>query len=238
MDRLQHSGRNLKFCTRTLLLFLALVASSNLRAETATGGRVLSLGVAATGVIEKILVTDGVHVKAGQALLQLDCRPLEEVVKLRAARQDALQAAYERTRNGSRLEEIAIGEANVGVAVARAEEARDALGRAHALTEGITITRAQFLETQRNARVTAAQLEDARKRLALLKAGSRQEDIDEALARRDEAVAGVAEAKARFDQCTLRAPVDGTVQVTSNVGQFVSTYVPVTLLKLSEDPPH
>jgi HlyD family secretion protein len=220
------------------LLFSALAVSSNPRAETASGGKVLSLGVAATGVVEKILVVDGAHVKAGDVLLQLDCRPLEEEVKLRLARQDALQAAYERTRNGSRPEEIAIGEANVGVAQARAEEARDALGRANALTEGITITRAQFLDTQKNARVTAAQLEDAKKRLALLKAGSRQEDIDEALARRNEAIAGAAEAKARFDQCTLRAPVDGTVQVISNVGQFVSTYVPVTLLKLIEDAPH
>jgi len=149
-----------------------------------------------------------------------------------------MQAAYERTHNGSRPEEIEIGEANVGVAVARAEEARDALGRATALTQGITITRAQLLEIQRNARVTSAQLEDARKRLVLLKAGSRWEDIAEAAARRDEAAAGLAEAKARLDQCSVRAPVAGVVQVTSTLGQFVSTSIPVTLLQLTEDASH
>jgi multidrug resistance efflux pump len=231
------------------VMLLALGATLDLRAqsETAspplvrppgTAAKVLSLGVAATGVVEKILVADGNHVDAGQILLQIDCRPLEAETKLRAARLDAAQAAYERTRNGPRPEEVEIGVANLGVAQARADEAHDALGRANALTEGITITRAQFLETQRNARVTAAQLEDAKKRLALLRAGSRQEDIAEALARRDEAAGGLAEVRARLDQCSLRAPVAGIVQAKVTLGQFVSSYAPVTLLQLTEDPSH
>lgn len=222
-------------------LLIALVsASADLHAQTKanppTTGAVLSLGVAASGVIAKILVTDGGHVKVGQILLQLDCRPIEEDIKARAAILDAEQAAFERTRNGPRPEEIAIGEANLGVAQARADEAHDALDRATALTTGITITKAQFLETQRNARVTAAQLEDAKKKLALLRAGSRREDVDEAAARRDAAAGQLAEAKARLEQCSVRAPVDGVVNVVANVGEFVSTYAPVTLLRLSVEP--
>ena len=206
------------------------------KAEAPMTGVVLSLGVAATGVIAKIVVADGAHVKAGQILLQVDCRPIEEDIKARAALLDAQEAAFERTRNGPRPEEVAIGEANLGVAEARAEEAHDALNRAAALTTGITITKAQFLETQRNARVTAAQLEDAKKKLALLRAGSRQEDIAEAAARRDAAAGQLAEAKARLEQCSIRAPADGVVNVTANVGQFVSTYAPVTLLRLTVGP--
>ena len=249
MRKLGYSSRNLGICvTSAVLLLAALGAPYDLRAQTVTtspplaraptiGSRVLLLGVAASGVIQKVLVADGSHVDAGQVLLQIDCGPLEEEIKLRAASLEAAQAAFERTRNGPRPEEIAIGEANVGVAQARAEEAHDALGRATALTEGITITRAQFLETQRNARVTAAQLEDARKRLALLKAGSRQEDIAEALAKRNVAAAGLAEAKAQLDRCSVRAPVAGVVQVTATLGQFVSTHVPATLLQLTENSP-
>jgi len=231
------------------LLLVAAGTSSDLRAQTATtapplgsppaaGGRVLSLGVAASGVIQKILVKDGSHVDAGDILLQIDCRPLEEEIKVRAAYLSAAQAAFERTRNGPRPEEVAIGEVNVNFAQARAEEAREALGRATALTEGVTITRAQFLETQRNARVTASQLEEARKKFALLKAGSRQEDIDEVSAKRDAAAAALGEAKAQLDQCSLRAPVAGVVQVNATLGQLVSIYSPATLLRLSEDPPH
>jgi multidrug resistance efflux pump len=194
------------------------------------------LGVAATGIIQKILVADGAHVDAGQLLLQIDCRPLQEEIKLRAADRDAAEAAFERTRNGTRLDEIAIGEANVGVAQARAEEAQASYGRLTALTEGVTVTRAQILQDQRDARVTAAQLEDAKKKLALLKAGSRDEDIAEALAKRDAAAANLAVAGARLDQCSLRAPVAGTVQAVATLGQFVSTSVPATLLQLTPDP--
>jgi HlyD family secretion protein len=250
--KLRSSLGRLGFCVvafglmcATLSLFLLLGQPAHLNAQSIppspplhplmTDSRILMLGIAASGVIEKIPVADGSHVDAGEILLQLDCRPLAEEIKMHAAGLQAAQAAFERTRNGPRPEEVAIGEANLGVATARAEEAHDAFGRATALTEGVTITRAQYLETQRNARVAAAQLDDAKRRLALLKAGSRQEDIDEALAKRDEAAASLAEAKAQLDQCSIHAPASGIVQVKASLGQFVSTFAPTSLIQLTED---
>lgn len=197
--------------------------------------RVLTLGVAVSGVIGKIVVADGANVDAGQLILEIDCRPLAAEARMRAAYAAAQQAAYERARNGSRPDEIAVGEANVGVAQARSEEAADALARAGKLTEGVSVTRAQILEIRRDARVSAAQLEDTRKRLALLVAGSRPEDIAEALARRDAAAAEADEVKARLDQCALKAPVAGTVKLDATLGQFVSVYAPATLARLTPD---
>lgn len=194
---------------------------------------IMQLGVAATGVIEKIFVHDGDRVDAGQLLLTLDCRPLQAEIKVRAANLAAEEAAYERARNGPRRDEIAIGEANVGVARARAEEAQAAFDRATELREGISISRAALLQARRDARVTAAQLEDQKRRLDLLYAGSRAEDIAEAAARRDSAAALHDEAKAMFDQCFLRAPAAGSVKVLATPGQFVSTNVPVTLVQLT-----
>jgi multidrug resistance efflux pump len=221
-----------------LLLSLAC-AAPHAYAQVAPAGRgkAMPLGVAASGVVQKVLVADGAHVEAGQLLLQLDCRPLEAEIRVRAANRAAAQAAYERARNGTRPDEIAIGQANVGVALARAQEAEAAYGRLTALTEGVTVTRAQILQDQRDARVTAAQLEDARKRLALLVAGSRPEDIAEALARRDAAAAGVDEAQAQLDQCSLRAPAAGVVEMVATPGQFVSAAVPAVLVRLTADPP-
>jgi len=214
-------------------------AAPGVHAQSAPPGRgkAMPLGVAASGVVQKILIADGAHVEAGQLLLRLDCGPLEAEIRLRAANRAAAQAAYERARNGTRPDEIAIGEANVGVALARAQEAEAAYGRLSALTEGVTVTRAQILQDQRDARVTAAQLEDARKRLALLVAGSRPEDIAEALARRDAAAAAVDEAQARLDQCSLRAPSAGVVEMIATPGLFVSAAVPVVLAWLTADAP-
>ena len=53
----------------------------------------------------------------------------------------------------------------VGYATARAEEAQKTYERAQALREGVSVTTARVLETQRDARVFAAQLEEARAQL-------------------------------------------------------------------------
>ena len=228
-----------RFATWTAVIWLmtalggpgAAVAQNQARAP----GQPLPLGVAASGVVKKILVKDGAHVEAGQIVLQLDCRPLEFEIKTREANRDAAEAAFERTRNGPRIDEIAIGEANLGVAQARAEESQAAYARLEGLTEGVSVTKAQLLEGRREARVTAAQLEDARKRLALLHAGSREEDIAEALARRDAASAAVEEAQAQLDQCSLRAPVSGVIEMVATIGEFVSVSIPATLARLTPD---
>ena len=124
----------------------------------------------------------------------------------------------------------------VGYATARAEEAQKTYERAQALREGVSVTTARVLETQRDARVFAAQLAEARARLALLRAGSREEDIGEAEARRDTATAQLEEARAQLDQCSIRAPVDGAVvDVVANPGQFMSLAVPAPLLHMVQD---
>lgn len=190
---------------------------------------VMRLGVGATGVIEKIFVRDGDHVEAGKVLLSLDCHPLEAEIKVRTNRLAELQAAFERTRNGPRPQEIAIGEANLVGARARAEQTRQALERATALRQGVSTTLAIVEQLQGTARVAAAELEDAKKTLDLLRAGSRVENIREAQARRDTAEALVAESNARLNQCSVRAPAAGKVKLLATVGQLVSTMAPVTV---------
>jgi multidrug resistance efflux pump len=213
---------------------LSLTASAAF-AQTQPQGTTLALGVAQSGVVQAIDAANGAHVTAGQILVELDCEPLRKEVGVRAANLAAAEAVQERVVNGSRPEEIAIGEAGVGVAVARAEEARAALDRAHGLQVGVSITLAQLLVAERDSRVADAVLVDARKKLALLKVGSRFEDIAEAKARRDSAAAFLDEGKADLDQCSVRAPTAGTVKVLVTIGQFVSTYAPTTLVQLTPD---
>jgi HlyD family secretion protein len=100
----------------------------------------------------------------------------------------------------------------------------------------VTVSVARLLETQRDARITAAQLAEAQARLALLREGSREEDVREAQARRTNAAAELDVARARLDQCSVRAPVDGVVaEVLVNPGQFLSLAIPTTLLRIIAD---
>ena len=140
----------------------------------------MSIGVAASGIVGEVLVREGSRVQAGQVLVKLDCGSLEADVHTREAHLAAAQATYDRFRNGSRPDEIAVGEAVLGYSQARLEEAQKTLQRTLALQEGVTVTTARVLEVERDARIAAAQLEEAQARLSLLKAGSREEDIREA----------------------------------------------------------
>jgi HlyD family secretion protein len=196
----------------------------------------MSIGTAASGVVKDVLVHEGSRVHAGQIVVTLSCGPLEAEAQARDAQLRAAQAVLDRVRHGPRPEEIAVAEAVVGYSQARAEEAAKTYGRTRALREGVSVTTAHLLETLRDARVSAAQLGEAQARLALLLAGSREEDIREAESRRDMAAAQLEEARAQLDQCSVHAPADGVVvDVLANPGEFMSLAVPAPLLQLAPD---
>lgn len=199
-------------------------------------GPTLSIGVAVGGTVSEVAAREGTHVRAGQVLVKLDCRPLEVEIRTREAHLAAVQANFDRVRNGPRPDEIAVGEAVVRYSQARAEEAAKTRDRTESLQEGVTVTVARILEVRRDARITAAQLEEARARLSLLRAGSREEDIRQAQALREAAAAELDGARARLEQCTVRAPADGlVVDVLVNPGQFLSSAVPQPLLHIVPD---
>ncbi len=196
----------------------------------------MSIGVAATGIVSDILVHEGSRVETGQLLVKLDCAPQEADLRTRQAQLAAAQATYDKFRNGPRPDEIAVGEAVVNFSQARADEAQKALQRTLELQEGVTVTTAHVLEVKRDARIAVAQLAEAQSQLNLLRAGSREEDIRQAKALRDAAAAELDAARARLNQCSVKAPVDGVVlDVLVNQGQFLSLAVPQPLLHIVRD---
>jgi multidrug resistance efflux pump len=204
------------------------------RVEAAS--EVLSLGTSATGTIAELLVDAGAHVQAGQRLVRVECRNIERELEARRSDLAAAEAALSRTVHGPRPEEISIGIANVNLADARLQEAEKSLQRTQQLHEGFTVTRVQIDLAQRDARMAAALLDEVRAKLALLKAGSREEDIAEARSRRDAAGERVEEAAVRLGYCSIDAPTGGII-LTTNVspGQLVSAMAPVTLLTMVDD---
>jgi multidrug resistance efflux pump len=148
----------------------------------------------------------------------------------------AAESFYLRTLHGPRTEEISVGIANVNLADARLQEAEKALRRTQQLHEGFTVTRVQIDQAQRDARMAAALLDEMHAKLALLKAGYREEDITEARSRRDAAKGRVEETAARLGYCSVDAPISGIVLSTNvSPGQLVSTMVPVALLTMVDD---
>jgi multidrug resistance efflux pump len=199
-------------------------------------GDTLSLGTSVTGTIAELLVSPGVRVAAGQHLVKVECGPIERELDARKSDLDAAEATFLRTLHGPRREEIAIGVANVNLADARLREAQRSLDRIHALHEGFTVTRVQIDQAERDARMAAAMLDEVRAKLALLYAGSREEDVTETRSRRDAARRRVEETAALLGHCSVDAPTDGIVLATNvSPGQLVSTMAPVTLLTMVDD---
>jgi multidrug resistance efflux pump len=228
------------------LLVAAACAACNATAQvdkpvvTAPGrleaGATMPIGAAVSGTIAEVLVHEGDRVAAGQVLVRISCEALEKELEARKSFLASAEAALARAINGPRPEEVGIVVANVGLAEARSEEAAISLHRATSLVEGVTISKAQVDQAKRDARMAAALLEEARARLALLRAGSRQEDIAEARARRDMAQAQREQAAVSLDYCSVRAPADGVVAATlATPGQFISTAIPATLLTLIDE---
>ena len=208
----------------------------SIRGRIEGGGDLISLGASTTGTISQVMVKTGDHVDAGQPLLRVDCRDLESEIAARKADQAVSEAILARVTHGSRPEEIAIGEANVNLAAARLHEAQKEFDRAQSLHEGITVTRVQIDQAERDARMAAAMLEEVRAKLVLLKVGSREEDVAEAHSRRDAAEARVNAAMARLNYCTVAAPVSGVVLSTRvSPGQLISLMAPATLITMVDD---
>jgi multidrug resistance efflux pump len=124
----------------------------------------------------------------------------------------------------------------VNLAVARLHEAQKEFDRAQALHEGVTVTRVQIDQAERDARMASAMLEEVRAKLVLLKVGSRDEDVAEARSRRDAAKARLDAAAARLTYCSVAAPISGVVLSTRvSPGQLISLMVPTTLLTMVDD---
>jgi multidrug efflux pump subunit AcrA (membrane-fusion protein) len=81
-------------------------------------GPSMSIGVAAAGTVSEIMVHEGSRIRAGQTLLKLDCGPTEADIRTQEAHLAAAQASFDRASNGSRPDEIAVGEAVVGCQIA------------------------------------------------------------------------------------------------------------------------
>ena len=200
------------------------------------GSGVLSLGTAATGIIAELLVAPGSHVHEGQLLVRIECDYIERELESRKSDLVAAEAALLRTVHGPRAEEITIGLANVNLAEARLQEAEKSFARTQQLHEGFTVTRVQIDQAQRDARIAGALLQEVQAKLALLKAGSREEDLTEARARRDAAKGRVEETASRLSYCSVRAPIEGLVLDTHvSPGQLVSFTIPTTLLTMVDD---
>jgi putative peptide zinc metalloprotease protein len=211
----------------SLLIVLAFLARMPLRVAGSfelLPARNADLPATLDGVIEQIYVEEGSVVQAGDTIARLSeherrarLRALEADVAEREAQLQLLQA-------GARQEEIALAR----LAVARAEEplkvAQAEVQRVRMLAARQVVTQAELERAEEQVAVLANELQQARGRLEMLRAGNRPEEIRATAQAVARAKAERNRLESEIARLVLVAPHAGVV-TTPRLSQKVGEYV-------------
>lgn len=176
------------------------------------------------GLVLDVLVSEGDRVQAGDPVARLDQTPFELERAKAAAALERAKADLALLEAGPRPEEIARAESKVAVARMKAEAAAKSLERNQDLHKRGMLS-LELLEAAEQAHdVAVSEHAQTQSEVALLKAGSRKEEVDGARAKMREAEHALAQAEYRLSRTTMKAPIAGTV-VTRDPGALAGKYV-------------
>jgi HlyD family secretion protein len=192
-------------------------AQSEYRAFVAGAGIVepasedIAIGTNLPGIVEKVFVSIGTRVKAGDPLFSIDSRQLDSELAIRKAELKVAQDTVARLQSMPRPEELPPLVAEVAAAEASLGDAKSAL----AMYDGVTDKRAirqEELDRRRFAvQVAQARLEKAKAALSLTQAGAWKPEIEIAQAQANAAAAQLNAVKTEVERLTVRAPIEGQV---------------------------
>lgn len=208
---------SLRYCDRVfwiVLLPLLLLGCSDSSNNTLPGtlewDRVAVLAEASKSVIE-LPVHEGETVRAGQLLLRLDSREADAQMAQATAEVARLTAVVDELRRGTRRETIAAQRAEVARVQSNATNAQSTRDRAAALRAQGLNSPADLDNADTALNVANASVRAAQAKLSELLHGSRSEDIAQAEAALDSAVANLEVLKLRREQLDVKAPRAGRV---------------------------
>lgn len=197
--------------------------------------REVQLGFRVAGRLQAMYFEEGDAVAAGDLLAILDDEPLREALAVAEARVLEAQVGLDRTKSGSRPQEIQAADARVAEAQAALDNANQELRRQKELTEK-KLSSQRLLDAAVAARdQAAARLQANREDLALAVEGFRREDILAAEAGLAAALAIKEQAVTQYEDAQLYAPSAGVILTRAREpGSMVTVGAPVYTLSLTE----
>lgn len=176
-----------------------------------------------SGRLQELYVEQGDRVTKGQVLARMDDSNIQPQILQAKAGLSIAQANLARQRNGSRSEDIAAATARVESAASKAALAKEKVSRNKDLESQGAITRDRLDELMADQTATAANLREQQRQLDLLNNGTRPEEIAQAEAQVQEAIAKIKIVEVQLEDTIIRAPFAGKItQKFTNVGSFVT----------------
>ncbi len=197
-------------------------------------------------IIRKLPVQEGSPVKVGEVLVQLDTKNQQAILAQSIAQEAKARAYLLKLTNGERPQDIASAQASVSLADAQLTEAEKSYKRTYELRKKRLISQSDLDSAVANRDSARANYRSAYEEFEKLTAGSRPEDVAQAKAELDAAIADVSLEKQKLDELTVvstrngildslpynlgeRVPVDGIVAVVqANRIPYAQVYVPET----------
>jgi multidrug efflux pump subunit AcrA (membrane-fusion protein) len=163
------------------------------------------------GLIAEVYVGEGDFVKAGQPLIRLDDRTISFEQQKAASELQRLKLNLDKTKVGSRPEEVRRAEAKVSTASNDVHFATKKLRRASDLLRNGVGSIQERDEAQRDLSHKKSLFGEAVAELKLVRAGSRSEEVAIAEAEVRRAEAEVKHYQRQLDSLLIKAPISGRV---------------------------
>ena len=173
--------------------------------------RQVNLAFKVAGRIRALLVDEGDRVVEGQSLAMLDRVYFVESLAQAKAQRDQAKANLDKLVAGNRPEDIAQSEALVAERRATLDNASTELARADKLLKSSFGTQKAYDDALALQRTASAQLNSAQQALALMKIGSRVEDIEAQRAALADKESAFAQSMRQLADAELIAPSAGVV---------------------------
>jgi HlyD family secretion protein len=194
-------------------------------------GEALYLASPVSGAVAGLYVQRGDRVSAGQKLYVIDPAQVAAQRDQAAAEVAAAAAQADDARKGVRPVELAVYEANVAAAEARARDAETVLRRVRVLEKRGIYAPARLDDAKSAYDAAAAQLLAARKQRDAATLGARRDQVRAADSRVAEARAGLGAADARLSDIAPLAPGAGRVEdVFFQKGEWAIANQPILAL--------
>jgi HlyD family secretion protein len=211
-----------------LLLFLTLGCGNNnqpgsIEASGTIESKNVIISSKTSGEILRFNFAEGNKVNAGDTILIIDHEQLDLQLLQAIAVKDAAEAQFKLMQNGARQEDISQAEQNLNQAKINHETAERDKIRMQNLYDSRSITQKQFEDAVSRYELMTAQYKAAQENYSKVKKIFRSEEIDQARANLNKAIAGVELLKKNIRDSYVASPIGGfIVQTFVEAGETVS----------------
>jgi len=164
-----------------------------------------------TGMVKELKLVEGMTVKEGDILAILESDEFQADYDRTQANLELARQRLRELENGTRPDEIKQAEAELAEARAQLVDLEPNYRRAQELRQKNIVTEREVQTAESQYTATMRRVDRLQLGLALLREGPRIERIDAARAEVKQAEADLTKTAWRLGNCTIRAPVSGTI---------------------------